>query len=362
MIGRSVLRERQLLSPTRLSVSPLSDLLIRANARRATWLRLLAQAAVVAALLCLAVANIAVRATWSELEDGVLWRAQGEGLTARVVAEDSPAARAGVRAGDVLIAVNGRPVQTAGDLVEIFHGARRGDRLEYTVLRLQSQQMLSVAVAPIPSGSRPALLRPGGSRHLLAAGRGVGAAAPPGSSGDAAFLLAVHRLLRRARLLVQRPARHARSRLLLGRRGVDADAAAAVPAFRADVPRAAGRVGAQRCRPSAAAAVVSAGAAPRRGASREHAPDRRRGRRADERAGARRARRAAVFRRQPGRRALDHDARAEARALGDVAPPAAMDRLGYGARRIALLARLRAAVRAELSTCRRCPAANGRRC
>ena len=155
MIDRSVLRERQLLSPTRLSVSPLSDLLIRANARRATWLRLLAQAAVVAVLLCLAVANIAVRATWSELEDGVLWRAQGEGLTARVVDQDSPAAKAGVRGGDVLIAVNGRPVQTAGDLVDIFHGASRGDRLEYTVLRLQSQQMLTVAVAPIPSGSGP---------------------------------------------------------------------------------------------------------------------------------------------------------------------------------------------------------------
>ena len=152
MIERSVLRERQLLSPTRLAVSPLTDLLIRANARRATWLRLLAQAAVVAVLLCLAVANIAVRATWSELEDGVLWRAQGEGLTARVVAEGSPAARAGVRAGDVLIGVNTRPVQTDRDLVEIFHGARRGDRLEYTVLRLQSQQMLTVAVAPIPSG------------------------------------------------------------------------------------------------------------------------------------------------------------------------------------------------------------------
>jgi two-component system NtrC family sensor kinase len=155
VIERSVLRERQLLSQTRLAVSPLTDLLIRANARRATWLRLLAQAAVVVALLCLAVANIAVRATWSELEDGVLWRAQGEGLTARVVAEDSPAARAGVRAGDVLIGVNARPVQTDRDLVEIFHGAHRGDRLEYTVLRLQSQQMLNVAVAPIPSGPGP---------------------------------------------------------------------------------------------------------------------------------------------------------------------------------------------------------------
>jgi PAS domain S-box-containing protein len=133
----------------------LADLLIRANARRATWLRLLAQAAVVAVLLCLAVANIAVRTTWSELEDGVLWRAQGEGLTAGVVDDGSPAAKAGVRPGDVLIAVNNHPVQSGTDLIEVFHRANRGDRLNYTVLRLHSQEMLTVAVAPIPSGSRP---------------------------------------------------------------------------------------------------------------------------------------------------------------------------------------------------------------
>ena len=130
------------------------DLLARADARRATWFRLLAQTAVVAALLCLAIANIAVRATWSELEDGVLWRSQGEGVTARLVDDGSPAARAGVRPGDVLIAVDGRPVQSVGDLVEIFHSASRGDRLDYTVLRLSSQQMLTVAVAPIPAGPR----------------------------------------------------------------------------------------------------------------------------------------------------------------------------------------------------------------
>jgi hypothetical protein len=53
-------------------------------------------------------------------------------------------------------------VQTDRDLVEIFHGAHRGDRFEYTVLRLQSQEMVNVAVAPIPSGPGPALLRPGG--------------------------------------------------------------------------------------------------------------------------------------------------------------------------------------------------------
>jgi PAS domain S-box-containing protein len=54
----------------------------------------------------------------------------------------------------VLIAVNGHPVQATTDLVDIFHGAHRGDQLSYTVLRLQSQQMLTVPIAPIPAGPR----------------------------------------------------------------------------------------------------------------------------------------------------------------------------------------------------------------
>ena len=60
-----------------------------------------------------------------------------------------------------------------------------------------------------------------------------------------------------------------------------------------------------------------------------------------------RARRAAVSRGQPRRRPGDHGARARARALGDRAPAAALDRLGHGARRAAVRVRLRAAVRAR---------------
>jgi PAS domain S-box-containing protein len=124
--------------------------------RRATWLRLMAQAAVVVALLCLAIANIAVRATWSEMEDGVLWRSQGGGVTAQVVDDGSAAARSGVKAGDVLIAVNGQGIQNEGDLVKLFHAAKNGDRLDYTVLRLRSKEMLTLAVAPMPTGFRSA--------------------------------------------------------------------------------------------------------------------------------------------------------------------------------------------------------------
>ena len=133
----------------------MTDLQMRAGTRRAAWLRLVAQAAVVAVLICLAIANIAVRATWSDLEDGVLWRAQAEGVTAVAVDPRSPGDRAGVRQGDVLIAVNQRPVHAVHDVVGVFHAARRGDTLTYTVLRLRSQEMLNVGIAPIPAGNRP---------------------------------------------------------------------------------------------------------------------------------------------------------------------------------------------------------------
>ena len=130
------------------------DIQMRAGARQRAWLALAAQAALVVALVCLAIANIAVRASWSEVEDGVLWQLRGEGLTAAMVAPGSPAEASGVQPGDILIAINGRPVQSEDDVVGVLHGAQRGDALGYTILRLQSKQMITVNVAPIPSGAR----------------------------------------------------------------------------------------------------------------------------------------------------------------------------------------------------------------
>ncbi len=102
MRGRT--RERALLTSTPSTYVSTTDLQMRAGARRSAWFRLLAQAAVVIALICLAVANVAVRWTWWELEDGVLWRMQPEerrrgGTGARVGRRIA----GGVRQGDVLL-------------------------------------------------------------------------------------------------------------------------------------------------------------------------------------------------------------------------------------------------------------------
>src|SRR4051812_23362883 len=118
-------------------------------------LRLAAQLAVVAALVCLAIANMYVRATWSEMEDGVLWRAGADGVVAQEIASGSPAAKAGIRAGDILEEIDGRPVESStGAVISALHAASRGTTLSYTIVRVRTQEILKIAVAPIPSGAR----------------------------------------------------------------------------------------------------------------------------------------------------------------------------------------------------------------
>jgi PAS domain S-box-containing protein len=117
-------------------------------------LRLTAQLAVVVALLCLAAANIYLRATWSEAEDGVLWTANADGVVAQQIAPASPAAAAQLHPGDILEAIDGVPVNGPADVIAALHKASSGDRLNYTVLRTATTELLTLTVAPIPSGAR----------------------------------------------------------------------------------------------------------------------------------------------------------------------------------------------------------------
>jgi predicted metalloprotease with PDZ domain len=118
-------------------------------------------------LLCFGALNIAVRATSHKLEDGVLWEARPEGVTAADVAARGGAMAAGIRPGDVIIAIDGAPVETVDDLQVALARATRDDALSYTVLRLGEQQMLNVEVAPVP----PAIQRSTSSARRSASSR-----------------------------------------------------------------------------------------------------------------------------------------------------------------------------------------------
>jgi len=112
-----------------------------------SWLGSVPLVIVALVLFALGVANITSVARVHEVEDGVLWGIRSGSVTALEIAVGSPAEEAGLRRGDVLLAVNGQPVQTPADVVEHQHSGEEGTTLSYTVARLDSRALFDVSLA-----------------------------------------------------------------------------------------------------------------------------------------------------------------------------------------------------------------------
>ncbi len=104
------------------------------------------------ALAALGVYNIVLKATWTLMDDGVFWRQAPPGLVASRLAPGGPGARAGVRAGDVLLAVDGEEVMSPTRLESVLAGRRPGSRLTYKLLREEERRALDVVLMPLPRG------------------------------------------------------------------------------------------------------------------------------------------------------------------------------------------------------------------
>src|SRR5262249_59582175 len=102
------------------------------EARWLSWGRSIFAVGVVIVLIVLGVANVAMYSRWHEVEDGVLWSARPEGVTASEVVAGSAAAAAGIQRGDVLLAVNGVEVTTPADVVGSQHRRPRRTRPDST--------------------------------------------------------------------------------------------------------------------------------------------------------------------------------------------------------------------------------------
>jgi PAS domain S-box-containing protein len=124
-----------------------------AESRWLVWSRTTLAIAVVLSLAILGVANIGLRLRWHAVEDGVLWGARPEGVTALEVAAGSPAASAGVERGDLLLAINGFEVQAPDDVASSLRSGHEGTILSYTLLRLGTRQVLGVTLASVPQGT-----------------------------------------------------------------------------------------------------------------------------------------------------------------------------------------------------------------
>ncbi len=126
-----------------------------ASASWRRWSRPVLPVAVVGALLCLGVANIVARASFNEVEDGVLWTQTPEGVMAADIAEHTPTAAIGLKRGDLLLAIDDRPVQQVSDVINALHAAEAGASARYTVLRLGTREVVDLRIAPVPNGSGP---------------------------------------------------------------------------------------------------------------------------------------------------------------------------------------------------------------
>ena len=75
--------------------------------------------------------------------------ADGKGVLVTAVTEDSPAAKAGVKAGDVITAIDGEAVDSPGDLSRAINRKKEGD-VTLTVIRNRSQQ--TFRLTPVEGG------------------------------------------------------------------------------------------------------------------------------------------------------------------------------------------------------------------
>jgi len=73
----------------------------------------------------------------------------GKGVLVTSVTDDGPAAKAGVRAGDVITAIEGEEVDSPGDLSRVINRKKEGD-VTLTIIRNKSQQTIRV----MPSEAR----------------------------------------------------------------------------------------------------------------------------------------------------------------------------------------------------------------
>ncbi len=104
-------------------------------------------------LASLGVYNIFLKATWTMMDDGVLWKRSSEGVVAGRVASGGPGATAGIKLGDVLLAVNGDEVLEPDQVEDALKGRRAGDRITYSLLRAAERRSLDITVKPLSQGN-----------------------------------------------------------------------------------------------------------------------------------------------------------------------------------------------------------------
>ena len=107
------------------------------------------------ALGTLSLVNWVERGRFGVPEDGIMWADSEAGVSAVRVTPNSPAALVGVRPGDRLASIDGRPVHEALDVVRILSDVGAGSRADYRIDR--DGERIGVSVVVGKSAGRGAL-------------------------------------------------------------------------------------------------------------------------------------------------------------------------------------------------------------
>ncbi|HTP51055.1 MAG TPA: Do family serine endopeptidase [Anaeromyxobacteraceae bacterium] len=94
--------------------------------------------------------GVTIRELTSDLAQGFGLPQSTKGALVEQVMPKTPAAKAGVKVGDVVVAVNGKPVEAPGQLTRTVASVAPGGKVTLTVLRDSKKQDLSITVAQRP--------------------------------------------------------------------------------------------------------------------------------------------------------------------------------------------------------------------
>ncbi len=112
--------------------------------------------------------------------------ADAKGAMVNSVTEDSPAAKAGLREGDVILSYGGQPVNTVRDLTRAVADTKAGTTRDIRIFRDGREQTLKVNIAALKDDSnRPVLASaaPGVTKGGEADLAGLGLTVAPGPNG-----------------------------------------------------------------------------------------------------------------------------------------------------------------------------------
>ncbi|HYJ84780.1 MAG TPA: PDZ domain-containing protein [Pyrinomonadaceae bacterium] len=92
--------------------------------------------------------------------------ADGKGVLVTAVTDDSPAAKAGLKAGDVITAIDGEKIEGSGDLSRTINKKKDGD-VTLTVVRNKNQRTINVTPKAAESLLKPGTIRQAGGRTIV---------------------------------------------------------------------------------------------------------------------------------------------------------------------------------------------------